>query len=302
MLKEEKLIATNGSVLPWGIKITSNYDTIFNLGREKLTQLMYKHKFILIRGMGVMNAEKFWDLANLFGSGAWAFKDYEVGQEPCAYANESLQKAYAPYDNVGQTGKALGDGEMSWHVDIPLWPKYQLPMRSFYAVSIPDNNYGVTRFADRSYAIPRLTPEKRKELEQWSLLYQSWYFPGTSLTYIPVIQSHPVTKEEYLSFTSFNNSLKEHSHEYHGWKVHGWIMGSKRNDVPHNADIVSDLHKMTIVPENIYDHHWEEQDFLIYSNIHMIHARTPLRSDLHKKLRSFYRMNVYNAWQNKRES
>lgn len=297
MYKEERLVTNAGSICKWGIKIHSDYDTIFSMGRRKLTDLMYKHKFILIRGMGQMDQEKFWDLANLFGGGAWNYDDYTVGQEPCTYANEKLKKAYAPYDNVGVTGKALGDGEMSWHIDIPLWPSHQLPMRSFYAVSIPDNQHGITKFADRAYAIDKLSIEQREEFKKWQLLYQSWYFPGTSLTYIPILQKHPITNEEYLSFTSFSNSLKEYSHEYYKWKMHGWIMGAMRDNIPYNSDIVSQLHQLTIVPENIYDHKWEEQDFLIYSNVHMIHARTPLRSDLHKKLRSFYRMNVYNEWQ-----
>jgi alpha-ketoglutarate-dependent taurine dioxygenase len=298
MFQQEPLLNNERNPCSFGTKITSDYKTIINLGRKPLTDLLYRYKFVLIKGLGNLNAEQFWDLANLFGNGGWDYNDYSIGQEPCVYANEKLKKAYAPYDNIGKTGKALGDGEMSWHIDIPLWPSHQMPMRSFYAVSIPDNKHGVTRFADRAYAVPKLTAEQRKELEKWRLLYQSWYFPGTSLTYIPVIQKNPVTNEEYLSFTSFSNSLKEYSHEYYKWKVHGWIFGAERDGVPQNADIVSWLHKLTIIPENIYDHHWEEQDFLIYTNVHMIHARTPLRSDLHKdKLRSFYRMNVFNSWQ-----
>ena len=300
MYTEENIISNAGAECGFGVKIVTDYNTIMSMGKEKLTDILYSKKFVLVRGLGQLSAEQFWDLANMFGNGPWNYADYTVGEEHCVYINEGKQKALAPYDNIGKTAKALGDGEMSWHIDIPLWSSHSMPMRSFYALSIPDNKFGVTRFADRAYAVPKLSAEHREELEKWRLLYQSWYQPGTSLTYIPVIQKHPYTGDEYLSFTSFSNSLKEYSHEYYGWKVHGWVFGAERDGVPHNADIVSWLHKLTLVPENIYNHHWEEQDFLIYSNINMIHARTPLRSELHNKPRSFHRLNVFNSWQEKK--
>jgi hypothetical protein len=90
---------------------------------------------------------------------------------------------------------------MSWHVDIPLWPSHQAPLRSFYAVSIPDNRYGITSFADRAWGYRNMTAEEQQEAEHWKLLYQSWYEPGTHLTYLPAVAVSPYNGEKYLQFT-----------------------------------------------------------------------------------------------------
>ena len=186
---------------------------------------------------------------------------------------------------------------MSWHVDIPLWPTHQAPLRSFYAVSIPDNNFGITSFADRAWGYSNMPTEQQNEAQRWELLYQSWYQPGTHLTYLPVVGVSPYDGTQYLQYTSFSNSAEKYSHRWHGWKVHGWILGAKRDGEPKTADYVTTLHDYTLHDCNIFDLKWEEQDFAIWNNTHMIHSRSTLSSELHTKPRTFYRMNMFNTWQ-----
>lgn len=294
----ERLLARSGKELPWGIKITvDSYEDAVALGREQLTKLVYDNRFLIIKGMRGMSKVQFWELCDMFGGGCWTKQDYLVGREENFPIDDTTDRVFAWYTNHGQTSKAIGNAEMSWHVDIPLWDSHKAPLRAFYATSIPDNRYGITRFSDRAYGYKNMTEEEREEAERWQLLYQSWYEPGTSITWLPVIAESPYDGEKYLQFTSFSNSKEQYSHHYHGWKVHGWVFGAKRDDVPHNADYCSFLHKKTIVDDNIYENVWNEEDFVIYTNVHMIHDRTNLRSDLQTKPREFFRLNVFNSWQ-----
>jgi len=299
MLVSSPLKAESGVDLAFGAAFVMSFDEAMSIPREEWIDVLYERKFILIRGMRNLTQDQFWRFCSRFGDRAWNYEDYEVSGENRIYIDDNKTKAITIYDNIYYK-KALGDGEMSWHVDVPLWRTHDHPIRCFYATSIPDNKHGITRFADRAWIPAHISAQEREELSHWQVLYHSWYKPYTSLTYLPAVAKHQHTKQEYINFTSFNNSLEEYSHDFYGWKVHGWIIGAKRDGVPYNADIISRFHKQTLVPDNIYNHAWIEQDFIIYSNLNMIHARTSLKSHLNPtKPRSFFRMNVFNYWQAK---
>ena len=297
----ERFKSRSGEELPWGLLLyVDSYEELVAMGKEALTKFVYDNKFFVVRGMKNMTKPQFWDLCNMFGGGCWNKQDYLVGREenfPIDDDDPDSGRVFAWYTNHGTTSKAIGDAEMSWHADIPLWDSHKAPLRAFYATSIPDSRYGITSFADRAGGYKNMTLEEQAEAEHWRLLYQSWYEPGTSLTYLPAVDVSPATGEKYLQFTSFSNSGKKYSHHWHGWKIHGWIFGAERDGVPHNADYVSFLHEKTITDNNVYDHSWNEEDFVIWSNVHMIHSRSNLRSDMQTKPREFYRLNMFNTWQ-----
>ncbi len=294
----ERLISKSGRQLPWGIVLTvDDYMEALALGGEALTKLTYDNRFLVIKGMKDVSKTQFWELCNMFGGGCWTKEDYVVGQEENFRIDDTTDRVFAFYTNYGSTSKAIGDVEMSWHVDIPLWDSHKAPLRAFYATSIPDNRYGITRFCDRAYGYNNMTPAEQEEAKHWKLLYQSWYKPGTSLTWVPVVGNSPYDGTPYLQFTSFSNSGKKYSHYSYGWNIHGWIIGAERDGVPHNADYCSYLHEKTIVDDNMYEHSWNEEDFVIWSNVHMIHDRTALNSKQQTKPREFYRLNMFNSWQ-----
>lgn len=295
----ERLISKSGKTLPWGIKVhVDGLKEAKSLGKEAITKLVYDHRFLVIKGMKAVDKSEFWNFCDMFAGGCWRKEDYKVGREEnFSIDNGETDRVFAFYTNYGQTSKAIGDVEMSWHVDIPLWDSHKAPLRAFYATSIPDNRYGITRFADRAYGYANMTDEERDDVKKWELLYQSWYAPGTSLTWVPAVAVSPYDNTPYLQFTSFSNSAKKHSHHWHGWKIHGWIIGAKKDGVPHNSDYVSFLHEKTIVDDNIFEHRWDEEDFVIWSNVHMIHDRTALKSENQTKPREFYRLNIFNSWQ-----
>lgn len=295
----KRLTSRAGTPLHFGVQVNvSGYDEAMAIPKEQLDDWVYNDKLLIIKGMPQLTKPQFWELSTRFGGGAWARRDYIVGWEECTSVGDGTDRVYAHYSNSGSTARAIGDVEMSWHVDIPLWPTHKAPLRSFHAVSIPDNNYGITSFADRAWGYATMTESEQQEAAQWELLYQSWYRPGTSLTWLPVVAESPHDSAKYLQFTSFNNSFKKYSHNWHGWKIHGWVLGARQNGVPHNADYVSFLHEKTIQPANVFDLRWDENDFAIWNNVHMIHSRSALRSNLHTKPREFYRMNIFNKWQN----
>ena len=148
-MRTEPLTSVSGKPLGYGISVhVEDLAETVALGGEALTKLVYDHKLLLIRGMKGMTKPEFWDLCNIFGNGCWTKEDYVVGREENFPIDEdpSTGRVFAFYTNYGQTSKAIGDAEMSWHVDIPLWPTHSQPMRAFYATSIPNNNFGKTRF------------------------------------------------------------------------------------------------------------------------------------------------------------
>ncbi len=294
----ERLISNAGTPLHYGITVyVDSYEEAMSIPKEQLDEWVYKDKLLVVKGMKGLTKPQFWDFSNRFGAGGWAEPDYNVGKEDRMPLGDGTDRVYAHYSNYGKTAAAIGDADMSWHVDIPLWPSHKAPLRSFYAISIPDNRFGITRFADRAWGYRNMSPEEQAEAEHWKLLYQSWYEPGTHLTLLPVVAESPYDGEKYLQFTSFSNSGKKYSHYWHGFKIHGWIIGAHRDDVPYNADYVSYLHEKTIQDENIFDLVWEEETFAIWNNVHMIHSRTALNSSQQTKTREFYRMNIFNTWQ-----
>lgn len=294
------LTSISGKPLHYGVEvIVENYNEAMAISKQQLDNWIYNRKLLVIRGMQNLSRVQFWEFSNKFGGGAWSKDDYKIGREECMNIDSSTDRVYAHYSNYGTTAKAIGDVEMSWHVDIPLWPSHKAPLRSFYALSIPDNNYGITTFADRAWGYDQMSTSEKQEAEKWQLLYQSWYEPGTNLTKLPVIDISPYDgKTKYLQFTSFSNSAKKYSHYWHGWpKMRGWIIGAFREDVPYNSDYCSFLHEKTIQNDNIFHLRWNEGDFAIWNNVHMIHGRTALNSEKFTKTREFYRMNIFNLWQ-----
>lgn len=297
-MRTERLISNAGTELHYGITVyVDSYEEAMNIPKQQLDDWIYNEKLLVIKGIRGMNKVQFWEFSNKFGGGGWAESDYDVGKEQCMPIGDDSGRVYAHYSNYGKTAGAIGDADMSWHVDIPLWPSHKAPLRSFYAISIPDNKYGITRFADRAWGYDNMSPEEKAEAGNWQLLYQSWYEPGTHLTLLPVVAESPYDGQKYLQYTSFGNSSKKYSHHWHGFKVHGWILGAQRNGIPYNADYVSFLHEKTIQEQNIFDLVWDEETFAIWNNVHMIHSRTALHSKLHDKTREFYRMNIFNSWQ-----
>lgn len=295
----KRLTSRSGQPLHYGVEVTvDGLEEAMSLSSDQLNHWIYHDKLLVIKGLGLIDRVQFWDFSNKFGNGGWNRADYRVGREECMSIGDNTDRVYAHYSNYGTTSKAIGNVEMSWHVDIPLWPTHQAPLRSFYATSIPDNRYGITTFADRAWGYEQMTPEEQAEAEHWELLYQSWYEPGTHLTRLPVVATSPYDNTtRYLQFTSFSNSLAKYSHHWHGWKIHGWVIGAFRDGVPYNSDYCSFLHEKTIQDDNIFDLVWNEGDFAIWNNVHMIHGRTSLRSELQSKTREFYRMNIFNLWQ-----
>jgi alpha-ketoglutarate-dependent taurine dioxygenase len=297
-MRIERLTSNAGTPLHYGVTVhVDSYEEAMSIPKQQLDEWVYKDKLLVIKGMKGINKVQFWDFSNRFGAGGWSESDYDVGKEDRMPIGDGSGRVYAHYSNYGKTASAIGDADMSWHVDIPLWPSHRAPLRSFYSISIPDNRYGITRFADRAWGYRNMTPQEQADAEKWQLLYQSWYEPGRHLTLLPVVAESPFDGEKYLQFTSFSNSSKKYSHYWHGFKIHGWIIGAHRDGVPYNADYVSFLHEKTIQDENIYDLVWDEETFAIWNNVHMIHSRTALNSKQQTKTREFYRMNIFNTWQ-----
>lgn len=299
-MNTNRLSAKSGKPLHYGIEVTvDSYEEAMAISKEQLDSWIYDYKLLIIRGMSGVDKIKFWEFSDKFGGGGWTKEDYYIGREECMPIDQESGRVYAHYSNYGSTAKAIGDVEMSWHVDIPLWPTHKAPLRSFYAISIPDNNYGITTFADRAWGYNQLTKEEKAEAEHWELLYQSWYEPGTNLTRLPVVDTSPYDGTKYLQFTSFSNSTKKWSHHWYGWNIRGWIIGAIRDGIPYNSDYCSFLHEKTIRDDNIFELRWNEGDFAIWNNVHMIHGRTALHSEIQSKTREFYRMNIFNTWQKK---
>ncbi|BFY99641.1 hypothetical protein BsWGS_02681 [Bradybaena similaris] len=228
-----------------GIDLTSELpsETI-----AKLKNDIHKHRMLIFKNQGVISAERHVEISKWFGELESTFYKHPKSPHPDVFRVSNDEKEGCR--NVGRTG---------WHIDGSFMDKpfnYAL----YHMVSVP--KVGATAFVGFKELLESLKPERR------ALWERLWMVGDRGDVIHPLIYKHPVTRASvmclHLGMTScFMWDKKSQSQR---------VTGEQET-----AQLLQDIHT-EIVKDNrslVYEHQWEEGDFIISDNRAVAHEATP---------------------------
>ncbi|MFF7706574.1 TauD/TfdA family dioxygenase [Pseudomonas sp. NPDC007930] len=187
--------------------------------------------------------------------------------------------------NVAENGQNIGlsDAGKFWHSDLSY---KELPSLGsmLYAQTLPSEG-GDTLFADMHKAYAALPAELRKAIDgqKASHLYTARYaepaingYQRPTLTpeqlaqvkpvEHPIVRTHPETGRKALFVSE-------------GFTTH--IVGLPEDE---SRQILAELYRYSVLPENIHRHQWQEGDMVFWDNRSVIHLATGCPAHLHRTL------------------
>jgi len=251
---------------------------------------LYEHSMLVIPALWQhceRDEQLLYDYHCRFGQ-PWARADYMLTGEQDGLLDSIDLTAYVDGSYAKLAGPAQ---ELPWHSDVPIYRDkgVQWPIRTLTAVGLPSQPV-TTSFCSMFEVYDSLSADERAFAEQVTLLYHSWYEPGTGWTEMPLVQAHPVTGRRFLALNSFNPGKRSD-----GVTIH-WIQGvlvagdtAERS----GADILGRYSER--IEDLRYRHDWRDGDMVVFDNTGLLHRRDGL-ADLAQP-RKFYRANVRHAYQ-----
>lgn len=261
--------------------------------QHTLTDLIYRHKVLRIRGLPNLTIEECHEVNSMFGT-PWIDTEYKRTRE--AWVKLDNGHFITDYSNI--ESKKIGNYRLTYHSDMPLYRSLRFPMRSLYPVHLMKNRSGVNTWVDCSVIFERLSKAELDELMQVEILLHSWYAPGTKHRWIKLVDTHPQRGTPELLLNCFYNPDLAHPLPYQSPFKGAWIVDVRIGDRKLGAAYLNRLHELVITPDNTFVQEWEYGDFIIFDNMGVIHDRTPITvTDASDAERRFWRANVKHAWQ-----
>lgn len=257
---------------------------------------LYTNKVLVIKGLLNLSSDELWDIHTVFGT-PWTPQDYKDSFEAPSCLTEG--KYVTTYSNLN-TAKRIGDKNLPWHHDIPWQREKRYPIRSLYPTRL---NGGAgeysTNFCDADIVWSKLNKDMWPELSQADIRLQYWYdaskgVENSATKVVPLVEVHPYTKKYSVLLNSFgptHESLPFSTGYTGAWAVDCWSR-SKRLGLKY----LNMLHEKVCTPDNIYEHHWELGDLVLFDNASgVFHGRESIgKPDVE---REFWRMNLRHYWQ-----
>lgn len=284
-----------------GLLRVSNWRQLFeDYHQDYLRQTLYDRKMLVIKGLQDLPVHTYWQLHNLFGR-PWNNIEYDLTTEKWKCVDGMY---YTEYGNL-ITQESIGNRSMPWHRDIPWHRQMRYPIRSLYPVKMTNGAGNTTTdFCDADVAFVRHPKDGTLPmLNQVTLKIQSWYqyqykVPNPDTKRIPLVEQHPATLRQSVLLNSFgpHHPELEYSTPLSGtwildaYDAYGKSIGLKPLDK---------FHKLVDTPDNVYQHHWELGDLVLFDNYSGIFHRRD-RIDVPEGQvveRLFWRMNLHHYWE-----
>ena len=272
----------------WGTVFTGPHNWIATASSESLSQILYKRKLLVFKKIK-LDPITFWGLGRKFGL-PWAAEQYTYSKEktvPVTLKDGTVACISAISNKIS---KRLGDREMPWHADIPNAVAYAFPHRAIWMKSCPNPQAGFTIWMNTPKAYATVNEDLKQRWLQTRIVQQSWYEPGKDLQEFDSMIVHPRTGE---LCPRVNYHVDDKQNE-------GWIVDTKVDGVSKGTGIVAEmLAEMEKQPNCVYEHHWDETDYVIYDNHPFVHRRTALEIDDGME-RLMWRLNIDHDPANKK--
>ena len=272
----------------WGSVFTGPHNWIADATPGSLIEMLYRRKILFFKKIK-LDKHSFWGLGRKFGK-PWKENQYNYSREksiPIQLKNGSTEYISAISNKIS---KRLGDREMPWHADIPNAVTYAYPNRAIWMKECPNPEAGFTIWMNTAKGYSTVNQDLKDRWEKIRILQQSWYQPGTDNQEFDSMLLHPVTGERS---PRVNYHVDEKQNE-------GWIIDTKLDGVSQGVGIVAEmLAELEKQPDCIYEHHWDETDFVVYDNYSFVHRRTALEIDDGME-RLMWRINIDHDLSNKK--
>jgi taurine dioxygenase len=174
---------------------------------------------------------------------------------------------------VSTTAESLvKPGRLLFHMDNHFMP-VPLDALSLYGASV-DELSAPTLYVDNRAAYRRLPPQLRETLDDADTVNVSYYFfgqggdqpsrgvtpdhPKAPRTVHPAIEHHPTTGEPFVYITEL------HTHHFTGL------------DPAASNQLLEAVHEVLYVADEMYEHHWQPNDLVVWDNLAVQHARGPV--------------------------
>ncbi len=191
-----------------------------------------------------------------------------------------------------------------WHADNSASKEYKYPLRSFYAVSIPDSEDSKLFFLDTTAAFEMMSKDRQQYLRDCSIIVgdnptfkQSgkWTFEDPWVE--PFTKIHPITGRENINYGCialasdvFGLSPDE---GYSGTESYNKAIlhpdGSKWSDKE-----ISKLFEEMINKVGVYEHKWKEKQFLVMNNWVGLHYKQTTKIIDQERL--IWRRTIFQQW------
>ena len=192
-----------------------------------------------------------------------------------------------------------------WHADNSASKDRKFPLRSFYAVSIPDPEDSKLYFLDTTTAFEMMSPERQQYLRECSIIVcdnpsfkkaaGKWEFEGPWIE--PFTKIHPITGKENINYgcIAMDSDVFGLSPD-EGYKgTESYNKGILHPDgTKWSNKEISDLFEDMINKVGVYEHKWKERQFLIMDNWSHLHYKQTTK--ILDKERLIWRRTVFQPW------
>jgi len=235
---------------PFGLEVRADLTgTLSDAEKEALRQLYRRDGLLLLRRQD-MTMDQQLDASEIFGPVMrGSIENYLVS-------------------NVDENG-LLGDGELLFHVDVPFVPAPYLG-GSLLALEV-DKGVSATRFASAFRAWERLSEELRRRIDGMTVLHVRGRELGrrTKLT-----DSQPRDNCAVHSLVGRQEGTGR-PYIFACMDMAALVIGLSE---PESDALLEELFSYLYAPDNVYEHHWARGDLIVWNNLSIQHARSPIES------------------------
>ena len=256
-------------------------------------------------------------LDKLMGKGFYIINDIDLSKDEFVSLSSQFGKLWEEEDHTlakeSFGGKVLNwsstnpfvRASIPWHADNSASKDRKYPLRSFYAVSIPDPEDAKLYFLDITKAFEMFSEERKQHLRNCTTIVGDnpsfkqkagkWTFeePWSE----PFVKVHPIMKTESINYgcLALDSDVFGLGPDegYNGTESYNKAIlhpdGSKWTD-----EEVSNLFKEMINSVGVYEHKWQERQFLIMDNWTHLHYKQT--THIQDKERLIWRRTIFQSW------
>jgi len=246
-----------------------SFQEFMTIDSKQITDLVLKRNLIIIRGIGPnLTDEEFYLLGQKFGN-VWTREDYKKsfithGNDPTIDKNTDTPVSYFQTNNNMFKNKFMG-----YHADMPHINELSYPGRLLYMVNNTTDGSGDTTWLNMESAWDQLTQQEKDSFNEYEIVFQDMYAPGTRLETFPFLKNNPKTNKVSPRLNCYYHSTNN---------PYSWIRYILKNGVQLSLEDASSF--MTSVyqlleskQDTLYRHTWQTGDIVVYDNWFNVHKR-----------------------------
>jgi alpha-ketoglutarate-dependent taurine dioxygenase len=254
----------------WASNLTvESYQEFMSIDDKLLTDLVLNRNLIVIRGIGPdLSDEQFFDLGQKFGK-VWSRADYKKsfitqGDDPTIDQDSPKPVSYFQTDN-----NMFRNNFMAYHADMPHINELSYPGRALYMVKNTNDGSGDTTWLNMELGWEQLTQQEKDSFDEYKVIFQDMYVPGTRLEILPFLKINPKTNKPSPRLNCYGHPGMPHM---------AWINRILKNDVTLTAQEIDHFmfttYKLLESKTNtLYRHVWQTGDIVVYDNWFNVHKR-----------------------------